>query len=234
LPTTAARPDARIVLASSATVASGAFYDHVKLGDTATPHVRTLRWALKDATWITPTAVAVMRASMSETRFRAEMECVFASGADSLFTRAILDAATADYPISTLQDLRGPARVLGGIDWGATTDRSACVAIGRLPVEGDQPVFGVVMAQRWAAGYPLTDVISELADCPAHWRVLTMERNGLGEPCCQHLTKRLREKPAEEGGAPPRSYVFVDDSPWASTPAAPSVWDKKKRGSARC
>jgi hypothetical protein len=196
--------------------------------------VRTVRWALKDATWITPTAVAVMRASMSETRFRAEMECVFASGADSLFTRAILDAATADYPISTLQDLRGPARVLGGIDWGATTDRSACVAIGRLPVEGDQPVFGVVMAQRWAAGYPLTDVISELADCPAHWRVLTMERNGLGEPCCQHLTKRLREKPAEEGGAPPRSYVFVDDSPWASTPAAPSVWDKKKRGSARC
>lgn len=229
-PTTAARPEARIVLASSATVASGAFYDHVKLGESGIPHVRTVRWALKDATWISPTAVAVMRASMSETRFRAEMEGVFASGADSLFTRAILDAATADYPVTALADLHGPARVLGGIDWGATTDRSASVAIGRLPVEGDRQVFGVVMAQRWAAGYPLTDVIAELAACPAHWRVLTMERNGLGEPCCQHLTKRLRERPATEGGAPARAYTLVDDSPWGSAPAAPSVWDKPKQG----
>ena len=36
------------------------------------PHVATHRWRLQDATWISPSLVASMRAGMSETRFRAE------------------------------------------------------------------------------------------------------------------------------------------------------------------
>jgi hypothetical protein len=223
-PTTAARPAARIVLASSATVASGAFFDHVRLGEAGTPHIRTVRWALRDCAWISPSAIEVMRASMTETRFRAEMEGVFASGADSLFTRAILAAATADYATTPLDALEGPARVMGGVDWGATTDRSACVAIGRLPVQADGPVFAVVMAKRWAAGYPLTEVIGELAACRAHWRVLTLERNGLGEPCAQMLARRLRERPPQEGGASPRRWTLLDMSPDTPRPAPRSAW----------
>lgn len=134
-PTTAARPDSRIVLASSASAASGAFYDHVKLGDTGIRHVRTVRWALKDCAWITATQIEVMRSSMSEIRFNAEMLGIYPEGFHSLFTRSILERATADYQTVTLADITGPARVLGGVDWGATNDRSACVAIGRLPVE---------------------------------------------------------------------------------------------------
>jgi len=89
-PTVAARPNARIVLASSATVASGAFYDHVRLGEMGSPHISAVKWALQDCHWISPSAVEVMRASMSETLFRAEMEGVWASGADSLFTALLL------------------------------------------------------------------------------------------------------------------------------------------------
>lgn len=226
-PTTAARPNSRIVMASSASAASGAFYDHVKLGESGTPHIHAVRWGLKDCVWITPSMVEVMRSSMSETRFRAEMEGVWASGADSLFTRGVLERATADYATTSLANLTGPARVLGGVDWGATNDRSACVAIGRIPVEGDRPVFGVVMVQRWAAGHPLTDVISELATCPAHWACLTLERNGLGEPCAQMLARRLRERPAHEGGGPPKRWHILDHSPNQPKPTAPSSWQQK-------
>ncbi|MDX6690601.1 MAG: hypothetical protein QOG15_2058 [Solirubrobacteraceae bacterium] len=226
-PTTAARPEARIVMASSASQASGAFYDHVKLGDTGIRHVRTVRWALQDCDWITPTQIEVMKGSMSETRFNAEMLGIYPEGFESLFSRAILEAATADYATVTLTDLTGPARVLGGVDWGATNDRSACVAIGRLPIDSDKPVFAVVMAQRWAAGYPLTDVIGELAACRAHWAYLTLERNGLGEPCCQMLARRLRERPDEEGGAPPRAWSIIDDSGYIPTPPPPSGWQQK-------
>ena len=224
------RPEnARIVLASSATVASGAFFDHVKLGEAGTPHVRAIRWALNDCTWITPSAIEVMKGSMSEVRFNAEMLGLWADGASSLFSKAILERATADYQTVTLDDLVGPARVLGGVDWGAHHDRSACVAIGRLPVEGDKPTFAVVMVKRWAVEYPLTDVINELAVCRAHWACLTLERNGLGEPCCQMLARRLRERPGEEGGARPQEWVIIDHSPDRPKPMPPSGWKQKHR-----
>lgn len=228
-PTTTARQNARIVLASSATVASGAFFDHVKLGEAGTPHVRAIRWALNDCTWITPSAIEVMKGSMSEVRFNAEMLGLWADGASSLFSKAILERATADYQTVTLDDLVGPARVLGGVDWGAQRDRSACVAIGRLPVEGNKPVFAVVMVKRWAVEYPLTDVIDELAACRAHWACLTLERNGLGEPCCQMLARRLRERPGEEGGARPQEWVIIDHSPDRPKPKPPSGWKQHRR-----
>jgi hypothetical protein len=172
---------------------------------------------------------------MSETRFRAEMEGIFASGADSLFTRAVLERATADYMPATLQSLRGPARVLGGTDWGATNDRSACVAIARLPLSGGDstPVFGVAMVQRWAAGYPLTQVIDELAAAPAHWQYLTLETNGLGMPCAQMLARKVRERPDAEGGALRRTHVIMDESPAHLRPPPPSAWQPERGWSTR-
>lgn len=154
-PTTAARPQARIVLASSANTASGAFYDHAKRGESGDLHVRTHRWALGDCAWISPSVIESMRASMSEVRFRAEMEGHFASGLDGLFTRKILEDATADYATASLATMTGPARLLGGVDWGATSDRSACVAIARVPgLPGGDPVFRPAFAQRWEAVTP--------------------------------------------------------------------------------
>ena len=115
------------------------------------------------------------------------------------------------------------------MDWGAQRDRSACVAIGRLPVEGNKPVFAVVMVKRSAVEYPLTDVIDELAACRAHWACLTLERNGLGEPCCQMLARRLRERPGEEGGARPQEWVIIDHSPDRPKPKPPSGWKQHRR-----
>lgn len=210
VPTTAARPDARIVLASSANVASGAFFDHVRAGEQGSEHVRTFRWSLGECWWISASVVEAARASMSPARFAAEYEGVFASGADALFTRGSIERATADYMLWGLDGLEGPARLLGGVDWGATTDRSAVVAIGRLPVR-DERVFAVVCAHRWPAGEPLPNVLDALVQSPAHWDTLAAETNGLGLPLAQELARRLRDRTAASGGGVrgPRS-VLVD------------------------
>lgn len=217
-PTTAARPDARIVLASSATVASGAFYDFVRRGEAGSEHVRTFHWRLADCWWISPSLVEAMRDSMTELRFRAEMEGEFASGADALFSRGALERVTADYVPLAIEDLRGPARLLGGVDWGATIDRSAFVAIGRLPID-ERRVFGVVCAKRWPAGEPLERVISAIAESPGIFDTLAMETNGLGLPCAQELARRIKDRSPGSGGGRrlPRSTVLdaEDFEAWA-------------------
>lgn len=206
LPTTAARPGARVVLASSATVASGAFYDHVRLAESGSEHIALHRWALTDCGWISPSVIEAARESMSETRFKAEYEGVFASGADALFTRRALDAATRDYVADRLSELSGPARVLGGVDWGATTDHSAICAVGRLEATR---TFAVRCAHRWPAGEPLHDVIEAIASSPAHFDTLAMETNGLGMPCAQELARRIEARPSDTGGGR-RNLVAID------------------------
>ncbi len=203
LPTVAARPKAKVVLAGTAGRASGAFYNAAAHGDANNGSHRTIRWKTEDCSWIEPEFVATMRASMSSAQFAAEFLGHFWSGSDSLFSKAILDRVVAPYRAGSLGSLTGPARLLGGVDWGATVDRSALCAIGRLPyVEHPEglPVFGVALAHRWAAGYPLNDVIGEIAACRAHWAVMSIECNGLGLPCAQELTARLRRRSATDGG----------------------------------
>jgi hypothetical protein len=82
LPTTAARPHAKVVMASSATVASGSFSDHVVRAEAGSEHVRAHRWALADAEWISPSVISAACESMTEARFRAEYLGEFSSGAD--------------------------------------------------------------------------------------------------------------------------------------------------------
>lgn len=242
IPTTAARPEARIVLAGSAVTATGAFYDHVTRGDAGAEHVRSYRWALTECEWISPTVIQAARDSMTEIRFAAEYEGVFASGADALFSAQILDRVTADYYIPPLGELRGPARVLAGVDWGVTTDRSALVAIARLPEAGSRR-FGVACAHRWPAGAQLggdTGVVAQIVDSPAHFHRITAEANGVGAPMCEELWRRFRARSPERGGGvksgpvvagpymqlsggsplePPRPFppgFWPDDGPWAT------------------
>jgi hypothetical protein len=70
-------------MASSATTASGPFYDYAMRGEAGAEQVRTYRWALEDADWISPSWLQEQRESMSAARFAGEYEGVFSSGADS-------------------------------------------------------------------------------------------------------------------------------------------------------
>jgi hypothetical protein len=206
-PTTSARPDARIVMASSATTATGAFYDHIALGRQGSEHVEAFAWSLANAPWIAPSVIEAARESMTPTRFAAEMEGVFASSADALYPRALLDRATADYTMPGMLGM-GEHAGLAGVDWGATQDRTALVAVGRLEVP--EGLYSVLCAHAWRSGEALDGpggIIGQIADLPARFEQVSMETNGLGYPLAQSLARRLRAT-----AAPHPELAFVTTS----------------------
>ena len=205
-PTTAARSDARIVLASSATSATGAFYDAAVRGESGSEHTRTFRWSLADCEWISPSVIQAARDSMTQMRFAAEYEGQFASGQDALLSRHAIDNVLTDRILHPLAGLQGPARLFGGVDWGGTNDRSVLCAIGRVPGES---IFTVITAHRWLAGYPGHEVVKDIVASPALFALLTMEANGLGLPLCQLMVRDMRERPPEMGGGKPLSGLRV-------------------------
>jgi len=202
LPTTAARAGARVVLASSALTASGAFFDHVRRGDgRLSRHVRTFRWALTDCWWIARETIEAARESMTEARFAAEYEGVFASGADAMFDANLLRRQSADLDLPTLEALRGPAMVLGGVDWGEVHDRTAVVCVARLPVSAvnpgwppDVPLFAAWPLRLFDAGTELALCVNEIVASPAEWLWLAVERNGLGAAPAQDVRRRIAER----------------------------------------
>lgn len=78
IPTTAARPDARIVLAGSPGAAEGAFHAFVEAGEGGSEHTSTFRWALTDATWIEQDVIASAREQLAPAQFEREYEGRFA------------------------------------------------------------------------------------------------------------------------------------------------------------
>jgi hypothetical protein len=107
---------------------------------------------------------------------------------------------SADYQSDTLDTLAGPARVSLGLDWGASSDRSAAVALGRIPVVGRERLFAVRAVRRWPAGALLPGVVQEIARSPGHFHVVVAELNGLGTPCAQMLWAALEQRPFTAGG----------------------------------
>lgn len=95
IPTTAARPSARIVLVSSPVIAAGVFYRFVADGeDGRVPDVAAFRWRLEDSPWIDSAIVEAARRTMPPARFAAEYEGVFPeSGAGLLISRSLIAAA---------------------------------------------------------------------------------------------------------------------------------------------
>lgn len=230
LPTTAARREARVVLASSATRASGAFYDLHRAGELGDENVSAHKWVARaadgpdDAPWISPTAIAVDRAAMSPARFAAEHQAQPAGGASALFSpQAIARMFRFDYQPDELATARGPGRVTWGQDWGYSADRSAGVALGRIPAPGGKRLFAVRAWRRWDAGVLLPDVVREVAASPAHFQCVSAETNGLGGPAAQMLSEALEARPWSEGGGRRKqpSLAVVLEGGWDPTEEAP-------------
>ncbi|UTI62638.1 hypothetical protein NBH00_14860 [Paraconexibacter antarcticus] len=94
-PTTAARPDARIVLASSPLGTRGAFYEHAMRGVNGSEHVATFRFRLADSPWVTAETLASLREGLSPLRAQAELDGEFVDldGGQRLIEREWIDAA---------------------------------------------------------------------------------------------------------------------------------------------
>jgi hypothetical protein len=79
LPTTAARPQARIVLAGSPGSPEGVFYD---FAESESESVAVSRWSLEDAVWIAPEVVEQAREQLPPSVFAREMEGRFTDAGD--------------------------------------------------------------------------------------------------------------------------------------------------------
>lgn len=227
LPTIAARPDARVILASSAGPARGTFYDLVMAGEGGGEHVALHRWTLEDAPWITASAQAALREGMSELRARAELDNQFAGQADLLFPAGSVARAVVDVDPPRLAGIgEGQARVWAGVDWGAVSDRSALVAVARVPEAGPRR-FIVAEAFAWPAGHVLVgpgSVVDMIVSTPAAYGRVTAERNGLGEACCQELGRRLRERAAHSGGGERPEALSAEDRLWQEVDLGEQDW----------
>ena len=84
LPTVAARPDARVVLASSPLGTTGAFYRYARQGLIGSDRVAAFRWSLRDAPWVTAEREATLREGLSEAKARAELDAEFLDATDDL------------------------------------------------------------------------------------------------------------------------------------------------------
>jgi hypothetical protein len=131
LPTTIARPDARVILTSTPWDMTSAIYRYSLQGADQESGVRTFQWARRDCPWITPEAVEQARKTLPPMRFRAEFEGEFVGTTDALFPLDEIRACTASYALLPPSDALGE-EVVAGVDWGRAFDRHALVCVGVL------------------------------------------------------------------------------------------------------
>jgi hypothetical protein len=190
LPTTAARPDARVVLASTPWADSGPFYQFAADGeDPAKPFTSTFRWKLKDAWWIVPEVIETARATLSPLQFRAEYEGEFVGASDAYFDHEDLLAAVADYPMRRIGDGM-PATA--GLDWGRRRDAHAIALAGLLDDYGvnGRPVVVVPWAE--TSRRPYAAQVAHIELLAALWDLTVYsETVGVGQAPTETLTARL-------------------------------------------
>ena len=190
LPTTAARPEARIVLASTPWGDSGPFYTlaHDGLNETNV-YTRTFRWKLADAWWIAAAVIETARATMSPLRFKAEYEGEWVPAGDAYFSHDDLLAAVAGYPM-TRSGYGGPA--VAGLDWGRQQDAHAIALAGLLQDYGvnGRPVVVVPWAE--TSRRPYAGQVGEVTALAGLWDLTVVsETNGVGAYPSEELAQKL-------------------------------------------
>jgi hypothetical protein len=118
-----------------------------------------------------------------------------------MFPLELIRRQSIDVELPDLASLTGPAALLGGVDWGATTDRSAVMAIARIPiarwnasVEPTYPMFLAWPLRHFAPGTQLSKCVDEIVACEAPWHSLTVETVGLGQMPAQEVARRIRDR----------------------------------------
>ena len=179
IPTTMARPLAKIVLASTPWGDAGVFYDWAMKGlDPANTVTRSFRWKLADATWITADVIEGLRQTLSPLRFRAEIEGEWVGSGDAFFDRSDLLAAVLGFTM--IRDGGGADAVMG-LDWGRLQDMHAIALATLLDDCGanGRPVIIVPWLEASRRPYPLQR--AEIESVSQHWRLTVLsETNGAG------------------------------------------------------
>ncbi|MEJ7785507.1 MAG: terminase family protein [Solirubrobacteraceae bacterium] len=199
--TTAARPDARVVMASTPWTASGVFYEHAMAGDSEHQGVFWLR--LEDSPWVTPGFMEQMTRTLSPDRLAAEYFNQFGgSGANFLGSRLVLRSR-----VDVLLPEWGPigaARPFAGLDYGSVNDASVLGLFARLAgvhqlnpgLDPRRPVY-VAWTRPWPLETTLSEVAGDVAGQPVAYALVSSETNGIGRGPSEDLGGRLPASPRE-------------------------------------
>ena len=185
-PTTLARPDSRIVLASTPWAMEGAFYRYALQGFEEGQQARTFQWRLKDAPWIDDATVEHARKTYPALRFQAEFEGEFVGATDALFSPAELRAAVAPYRLLSPEDARGEEIVVG-VDWGRAFDRHAVVALGVLEDYGANEAPVLFLPWLETSQRPYTEMVATVAALAQHKRRLTFREPFYSRPLVEKM-----------------------------------------------
>jgi hypothetical protein len=204
LPTTAARPDARIVLASSPGAPEGVFYD---FAESESESVAVSRWSLEDAVWIGPEVVEQAREQLPPSVFSREFLGVFSdAGDETVIPRGWVTQAQA----RTLP----PGPVLFGVDIGRGGDETVCMRLS-----GGQA--RVAWASRspdlmQTAGRIAATTREEHGPAPAVWIDVTGLGYGVFDRC-RELGLNVQPFVASARAERPERYLNVRSAAWFTT-----------------
>jgi Terminase large subunit, T4likevirus-type, N-terminal len=139
------------------------------------------------------------RDRVSPAEYAAEVLGEWSDAAGQLFSDEVIAAQTVQVEAPTLEQLIAAteARPSVGVDWGVSFDKSAAVAIYRLPGvaklnagdDGLRPKF-IALPYVWKAGARLSSVVEDVHRLPALW--WNPETSGVGAGPSQQLAERVR------------------------------------------
>lgn len=190
----------RIILCGTPWGGSGQFFRRAyQAGVDGDPEHASFQWTYKANPLLDHAYLERERDRVSPAEYAAEVLGEWSDAAGSLFSRELLDAQTADLDLPDLGELKGPARGIIGCDWGASFDRSAAVALYRLPTASlnpDAPTVPrfVALPYVWPAKARLGSVVDAVASSGLSFRYVASETNGIGAMPTQELFGKIRRR----------------------------------------
>lgn len=197
LPTTMARPDARIVLASNPLGKSGYFYEQVAAAHRGAQTVEAFRWRLEDAWWVTAEVEASLREQIPDPLLQqAELDGEFVDldGGHRLIPQAWIDAAVR-------RRLRSPERGVVSVDVARFGGDRTVVYANRGGV-----VRLLVEARGWATtqtAAEVTGVMRTVLNAPPAPYVIVVDDSGVGGGVTDQLRLATGEVGVEVGAMLP-------------------------------
>ena len=191
---------ARIILTGTPWGGSDLFFRHAfDAGNDGDPEHASFHWTYRASPLLDAAYLERERERTAPAEYAAEVLGEWSDAEGSLFPRALLDRQTADLDLPAFETLAPPAMPAVGVDWGVSFDRSAAIAIYRLPIETLNPHAEikprfVVVPKIWPRSTPMSDVWQAIAGVQARFACLSSETSGVGAAPSQELRRILAER----------------------------------------
>jgi hypothetical protein len=196
--TSIARPDSRVVLASTPWGRADRFFALAyRAGLRGEAGYESFHWPSTASPLVDPTMLAIWRNESTDREFRREVLAEWVDAQGSYFADAELEAAVADYELIPPSSAKGRIGV-AGVDWGFASDSSAVVVLsvaeaGDLAGDWPERTFFVPWVDE-GEHVSYAAFVRRVVDVTNGYRLsrLASETNGVGAMPTQELRRLLR------------------------------------------